>query len=181
VHIPKHLAGIVLFMFIVSISVFIVRFVAAPLQIIPPVPLTAPLSNTESVSQPVSYKVPLISLDFINRESYTTLTLTREASGPKPKRLWVSTSFFVPELPGKSWSSAPIEIRGPFAGGDRISLTVTSACEWCGDPSAPRAGYYARVNVSTVSSDAAQRAGQTETDIKTAIPVLVQVERKASR
>ena len=181
-NVPKHAAGIALFILIVSVSVFIAAIVAVPLQMIPPVPINASSHRNAAGSQPVSYKVQLVSVDFINRESYTTLRLKRERGAPAPDSLWVYTSFFVPEYPNKSWSGSPVELREPFAEGDKVSLTVTAACPWCGDANAPRAGYYARVQVSTVSSEAAARRDQDfDPDIKTATPVLVQVERKPRR
>jgi hypothetical protein len=184
-NIPKHVAGIALFVFIFGVSVLIAAIVAAPLQIIPPVPLNAPSppSPTKLVSQPVSYKVQLVSLDFINREIYTTVTLKRERGTPAPEKLWVYTSFFVPEYPQKSWATAPVEVLEPFAGADEVTLTVTGDCPWCGDSSAPRAGYFARVNVSTASSADVVRSAeeQMDADIKTATQVLVQVERKGRR
>lgn len=182
-NVPKHVAGIALFIFIVSVSVFIAAIVAAPLQMIPPVPLGASSHRNAAESQSVSYHVQIVSVDFINRESYTSLSLKRERGAPAPDSLWVYTSFFVPEYPNKSWSGSPVELREPFSEGDEVSsITVTAACPWCGDANAPRAGYYARVRVSTVSSEAAARRDEDfDPDIKTAIPVLVQVERKPRR
>jgi hypothetical protein len=186
-NIPKHAAGILLFIFIAVISIWIVSIVAAPLEIIPTVALHEPKAAykpaeaSEQVSQ-ISYRVQLVSLDFINRESYTTLKLKRQPDGPAPGKLWVCTSFFVPEYPQKEWSSALVEINEPFAGGDEVSLTVTGACPSCADASAPRAGYYARVSLSTVQGDSACGPGErAQTDIKTAIPVLVQVGRNGRR
>jgi hypothetical protein len=181
-NIPKHVAGIALFILIVAVSVFIASIVAAPLQMIPPVQIKATRLPPVNASTPVNYKVQLVSLDFINRKSYTTLTLKRDAGSPAPDVLWVETSLFIPEHPYQSWWGQPIEIRQPFANGDQVSLTVTADCEWCADASAPRAGYYARVGVSTTSAeDATCRAAQVKADIKTALPVLVQVERKPRR
>jgi hypothetical protein len=179
-NIPKHIAGLVLFIFIASISVFIVGIVTAPLEMIPPfkVAEVSPPSHGQRVAAPpVSYKVQLVSLDFISRQSYTTLTLKRDASRPAPKMVWVATSFYSLELPSQIWASAPIEIPAPFASGDEVSLTVKAECPWCSDASTPRAGYYARVQVSTESSTAADRDANSQP----AISVLVQAERKPRR
>jgi hypothetical protein len=178
-NIPKHVAGIALFITIVLVSVFIAGIVSAPLRMIPPVTVTSPAQD--GIDSPdIGYSVQLVSLDFINRKSYATLTLRRDADdATAPGRLWVYTSFYVPELPYKSWSSTPVEIREPFAGGDVAKLTVTGTCAPCADATAPRAGYYARVGVSTVSGeDAIRRAEQMKTDIKNPFPVLVQVEQQ---
>lgn len=183
-NIPKHVAGMVLSVFIFVVSIFIVGILAAPLQMIPPVPFVAPSTRSVVVSQPVSYRVQLVSLDFINQTSYTTLMLTRERnSSAAPDKFWVSTSFFVPEQGDKRWSSGAVEISEPFAnGGSAASLTVSTAFPQSLDARAPRAGYYAHVAVSTVSGeDADRRAAEMESTIKTAVPVLVQVERKPVR
>lgn len=178
-NLSKHVAGIALFIFIVGSSVLIVSMVAAPLQMIPPVQIKEPLSVSRTGAKSVAYTVQLVSLDFINRESYTTLRLKRDTRLPAPDTLWVSTYFFVPEFTSHGWSSAPVEIQDPFAGGDEVSLTLTGACPLCADANAPRSGYYARVGVSTVSGIAAQSVAQA--DSKTPIPVLVQAERKSRR
>jgi hypothetical protein len=179
----KHIAGLALFIFIVISSVYILGIVAAPLRMIPPVPLGMPFVRNVVVSQPVSHRVQLVSLDFNTETSYTTLALKREGNNPAPDKLWVNTSFFVPEAPGKLWSSGPVEILEPFVnGGSEVSLTVVSRFPWSSSANALRAGYYALVTVSTVSADdALRRAEQTDADIKTAAPVLVQVERKPGR
>lgn len=184
-NVPKHVAGIALFTLIVSISVFIAGLLTEPATTmrIPPVLLDAPLNGshfrTVPVSQPISYKVQLVSLDFINHQSYTTLTLKRETDDPWPDKLWVNTSFFIPSAPRKNWYSDPVEINLPSASGNEMSLTVAVECPWTKTDYAPRSGYYARVSVSTVSSEAAIYSNeQMDKDIKTTIPVLVQVDRK---
>jgi hypothetical protein len=184
-NVPKHVAGLALFILIVSVSVFINKLLAAPsvTMHIPPVPLGAPLNDspfrTVRISQPFSYNVRLVSLDFINRRSYTTLTLKRETKDPWPDELWVDTSFFIPSNPAKSWSGAPVRINVPRASGDEISLTAIGDCPRCQTDSAPRSGYYARVSVSSVSAEAATVSNdEMNRDIETATPVLVQVDRK---
>jgi hypothetical protein len=177
-NIPKHVAGIALFIFIAAVSIFIVGIVTAPLQMIPPVSVASPAQD--GIDSPdIGYSAQLVSLDFINRKIYTTLTLRRDANEPAPDRLWVNTSVFIPGSPYQSRWGNSVEVRRPFADGDNVRLTVTADCQWCADPSMPRAGYYARVGISTVSAnDALYRAAQVEPDIKTTIPVLVQVEQK---
>lgn len=184
-NVPKHVAGIALFTLIFSVSIFIAGLLSEPAMTmrIPPLPLGAPLNGspfrTVTVSQPISYKVQLVSLDFINHQSFTTLTLKRETDDPWPDKLWVYTSFFIPSAPRKNWSSDPVEINVPSASGNEMSLTVAIECPWTKTDYAPRSGYYARVSVSTVSSEAAIYSDeQMDRDIKTATPVLVQVDRK---
>jgi hypothetical protein len=183
VNIPKHVAGIVLSVFVFVVSVFVVGILTAPLRLIPPVPFVAPSTRSVVVSQPVAYRVQLVSLDFINQTSYTTLMITRERNSPAPDKFWVSTSFFVPEQGDTRWPSGAVEISEPFAnGGSVASLTVAVAFPSRLDARAPRAGYYALVAVSTVSGeDADRRAATMAADIETAVPVLVQYERKPVR
>lgn len=180
-NITKHAAGIALFTFIVGVSVFINSILNAPTLTIPSVPLSAQPLRSVAVSEPVSYEVQLVSLDFINQQSYTRLKLKRETNDAWPRKLWVYTSFFLPASPHKSWWTEPVEVSVHPTSGDEMSLTVASDCSWCaGSNFAPRSGYYALVSVSAVSAEAAiLNNQQMNTDIETAIPVLVQVEPKA--
>lgn len=181
-NIPKHAAGIALFTLIVSVSIFIAGLLTEPAMTmrIPPVPIDAPPDNSRAMFQFVDHKVRLVSLDLINRKSYTMLTLKRDADGPAPERIWIYTYFFTPiDSLHRTWPSVPVEIREPFADGDEVSLTVAGACRWCADLSAPNFGFYANVGVSTLSGEDAQRIAQMKTDIKAASPVLVQVDQKS--
>lgn len=181
-NIPKHVAGIALFTLIFSVSVFIANLLTEPAMTmrIPPVPIDAPPYNSRAAFQFVDYKVRLVSLDLINRKSYTTLTLKRDADGPAPERIWVYTYFFIPRVSlHRTWTSVPVEIREPFADGDEVSLTVAGACRWCVDLTGPTSEFYANVGVSTLSGEDAQRIAQMKTDIKEASPVLVQFDQKS--
>ncbi|MDX6696016.1 MAG: hypothetical protein QOF02_3619 [Blastocatellia bacterium] len=182
-NIQKHIAGLVLFIFIVSSSVYIYSLVAAPLRMIPPIPLYELPTRRVNSSPPIDYQPRLVSLDFINEMSYTTLTVKRESNTPAPAMLWVNTSFFVPESPDELWTSGPVELRAPFGGGgNQASLTVVSRFPWRNSAGVRRAGFYALVTVSTVSADdALRRSEQAEATIETAVPVLVQVEQQTGR
>lgn len=181
-NIPKHVAGIALFTLIFSVSVFIAGLLTEPAMTmrIPPVPIDAPLYRSPAAFQLVDYKVRLVSLDFINQKSYTTLTLKRDADGPAPERIWVYTYFSTPVVSlHRAWPSAPVEILEPFADGDEVSLTAAAACQWCTDPGVPRSDFYANVGVSTVSGEDAKRLAQMRTDIEMLTSVLVQVDQKS--
>lgn len=184
-NIQKHIAGLALFIFIVSSSIYLYAFVAAPLRMIPPIPLVAPAARSVSTASPfVGHRAQLISLDFNTLTSYTTLTLRRESNAPAPGKLWVNTTFFVPESPGRRWLSGAAEISDPFAnGGSEASLTIVGGFN--GSVSsivAPRSGYYALITVSTVSAlDAERRGEEAAANLKTAVPVLVQVEQPKGR
>jgi hypothetical protein len=182
-NIRKHVAGITLFIFIVAASIFIVGIMTAPALTIPPVPIhDAPASRNTIDSPPFRYMTQLVSLDFINQQSYTTLKLKRHVDEPAPERLWVYTLFFVPERPQISWSSGPVEVLRPFKDNDEATITVTGECTLCGNSRAPRNGYYARVYVSTIRREwdapSGAKIDKIGTDITTAIPVLVQVEQQ---
>jgi hypothetical protein len=181
VNVNKHVAGSVLFILIVSLSIFIASTLTAPLLTIPPLPLTAQPSVVKTTAELVSYHVPLVSLDFINRQSYTTLQLKRKDNQPAPRKLWVYTLFYATDYSRKSWSSGALEIGAPFAAGDETTLTATGDCAWCGNADAPRDGYYASVGVSTLSGEDA--AGRALEAAQNSLPlqVLVQVERKQRR
>jgi hypothetical protein len=179
-NIPKHIAGLALFILIVGASIFIANIMAAPVLTIPPVPLldASPSRDTTELS-PFRYGARLVSLDFINRQSYTTAKLKRHANLPAPERLWVYTLFFIPEYPQIRWTSGPVEVLRPFEDSDEATITVSGECALCGDSRAPRSGYYARVYVSTSPSEwYLWRDAKIDTDIASAIPVLVQVEQQ---
>ena len=178
----QHAVGIALFIFILSLTTIITRYAVSPIETIPALPISILPPDSQQEPHPVSYKVKLVSIDFSSRKTYTTLALTKEFNRPAPDRAWVWTYFFSPDRPGVRWSSAPVEIQQPFAKGETATITATGSCDWCDDVRAPRTGYYARVNVSTQFRDAAHlREDQMKDDITTAMPVLVQAERRASR
>lgn len=182
-NLQKHVAGLALFLIILGSAVFINAYLTAPIGKVPPVPVVAPLPQPAIRSpQPLRYQVRMVSLDFINGKSYTTLALKREAGQPVPEKLWVTTVFFAPDYAsGGGWTSKA-ELRRPFARGDQIEITATGECDWCEYSDMPRAGYYARVYVSTEYADNFYPPpAQLDRDITTAVPVVVQVEQKTGR
>ena len=180
----KMLAGGGVFILTLCAAIFGTRY----LMTLAPTP---PGANANVMSQPlnpgtsaarVTHRVQLITLERQSQRAYTKLTLERDEGAPAPTRVWVWTYFFTPhDKARRSWSSEPIEVREPFRDGShRITVTVNSSCHWCDDASASAAGrssYYARVNVSTESKDAAAlRDEQLNLDIVSAAPVVVQGE-----
>lgn len=179
----KHVAGFALFSIILGSAVLINGYVNSPLARIPPVPVTAPsLPPVIEARQTVNYEVRLVSLDLMNDKTYTTLLLRRQSGQSAPESLWVMTAFFAPDYaPDIVWSNVA-EIRRPFAAGDVTEISVTSSCVWCAAPNPPRAGYFARVYVSTENPGYAPYPSVPfDRDITTAIPVVVQAERKLHR
>lgn len=179
----KHFAGVILFFIIFGSTVVINRYLTAPLGTVTP-PASVPAIPDQSISgaqrQQISYSVRLVSLDFNRKESYTTLALKREMGQSLPKTLWVRTSFFIPESDGKVTWSETVELRVHHFDSDRVEVTARSSCARCGLPDTPKTGYFARVFVSTEPiNEAALPDSDINTDLRGAIPVLVQAERKA--
>ncbi|MGH9901464.1 MAG: hypothetical protein ACRD68_06575, partial [Pyrinomonadaceae bacterium] len=159
--VKKNLTGVAVFVLALVAAVVVTHFYSQPSVPVPPAVTTPPPAFPPAARTPppapAFHKASLVSLDFARKKSYTTLALERDPSRPAPERLWVWTYFFAPDAAGrKHWAGEPVEVREPFAGGDRATVTVTAACAWCGDSSAPTRGYYARVNVSAESGDAAR-------------------------
>ncbi|HJU55954.1 MAG TPA: hypothetical protein VJ715_15320 [Pyrinomonadaceae bacterium] len=183
----KHLYGFVVFVIILTSAVFIYDYIHGlypkRVRVRYDDPVAAPSTNVPPAATPelISYDTKLVSLDFINKQSYTALELRLGAGQPAPDRLWVTTFFFAPKYPGRGWTTRR-EIRRPFADGD-VSYTVASGpCNWCGDSDAPKAGYFARVYVSTEAGDDSDvLESRFSREITTAVPVVVQAERKTRR
>ena len=185
----KEIAGVVVFLATLGVAVTVTKFydrltsvtISAAPEATASVPASDDLPAMLPGSQSIPYKAQLISLDFEKQQSFTTLTIERNPSGPAPQSIWVWTYFFAPDDSSQRlWASKPVEIHEPFASSDRATITATAACEWCADQRAPRSGYYARVHISTQSSEAARLANeQTSRDIAGAVPVLVQRESQA--
>ena len=187
----KHLQGFAVFITIFISTAFIHEYLSrAPFGKGRPVRETVtapapdePTSVTYGVT-PVSHTVRLVSLDFINGQSYTTLALQREAGRPAPERLWVTTVFVSPEFaPGRSWTTTT-EIRRPFGAGNlagRTEITAAASCSWCARSGAPAPGYFARVYVWAEDGPHLLPPEAFDADIRTAVPVVVQARREARR
>lgn len=182
----KMLAGFAAFVLAMAAAVAVTKFYAArtpappptpPPAATPPAPPAPPApAPADAPATQVFFTPKLITLDLAARKSHTTLSVERDPARPTPERLWVRTYFFSSEgEPNTMREGEAVEIARPFADGDRAALVATAACGWCGEASAPRGGYYARVAVSTESKEAA-RLDETRLsfDIKTATPVVVE-------
>ena len=176
----KHVAGFALFSVVVGCAVFVSalnKYLSAPTASIPPVIRDEPISETPLVSLNAinSNAVRLVSLDFINKKSYVTLEIKRGTDQPAAGNLRVTTYFFSPDRPGRVWTSrARISISYAYA--DHFEYLATGACEWCGDVDAPKAGYFARVHISTFdTADIEMPFAELNRDVTTATPVVVQV------
>jgi hypothetical protein len=176
----KHVAGIALFFAIFASSVLAIRFLTAPISPIPSVSRTAPPFHfATNVRQPLDFvEAQYVSLDFINRKSFTSLTIKSVEGQPVPGRIWVRTYFFTPSSDGgRVWAGEAIEIHLPVLNSGGTEIMAVAPCSWCNNSDAPETGYYARVAVSTVSAEATYLHGrQIDRDITTATPVVVQAE-----
>ena len=177
----KHLFGFAIFSFIVGCAILINHFLNIPDVRVPYAPLyqdeTAETKEESLETQITDFKVRLVSLDFINKQSYTALTIERQPGQTLPEKLSVTTVFFVPGYPQKVWTSRT-EIARPFVNGDRFQYVATGPCDWCLDSSAPKAGYFARVYVSSAYDNSSLPPDAlSDHDIRTGIPVIVQSER----
>lgn len=73
----------------------------------------------------------------------------RHAPGPTPARVWVWAYFVNPGVSQSgSWSDEPIEITQPFPHGDTATIAARGHFHWATNSDLPRAGYFARINVS---------------------------------
>jgi hypothetical protein len=173
-NVRKHLAGLALFSVILGSAIFINHFLNIPNATIPSVPLQLPLSVTKEKSPPVDYEVGQVLLDFINKKSYTELTLKRQPGQPSPEKLWVTTYYFSPDYASGRWWTSQTEISQPFAKGDQINLVTASSCDLCSSSDTPRVGYFARVYVSTEYADKSYPPdARFNRDITTATPVVI--------
>lgn len=185
---PRHVAGLILFFVILDGAAFINYYFSQPFREAHRVKVTATvpevLPDAADHAPPVSHTVRLVSLDFINGKSYTTLTLQRDTSRPEPERVWVTTAFVSPEhYPGRSWMTTA-EIRRPFGDGNRAGrteITAESSCSWCARSGPPAPGYFARVYVWTEDGAHVPPPEAFDADITTAVPVVVQADRRAGR
>ncbi|HKQ52971.1 MAG TPA: hypothetical protein VJT74_11415 [Pyrinomonadaceae bacterium] len=172
----KHIHGFVVFVIILTGIICIYEYFKGPFP-----PKDARALSVTYAAQPVDYDVRLVSLDFINGKSYTTLALKLRPGWPAPEKLMVSTRFYLPEADDRAWTSTVgVKIQREPAEGERFEVTVESECDWCARPDTPKAGYFADVYVTD------QYEGKPLTEsygapVEAAVPVVVQAERQQRR
>ena len=180
----KKLAGIIAFVAALAGAVVLTKYYGrpapAPVEVVTPAPPAPP--GDASISESIVFKPQLVTLDFASKKSHTTLALERDHARPAPERVWVWTYFFTADAGGerKYCAGEPVEVRQPFATGNRATVTVDAPANSCAAPRDPSATFYARVNVSTESSFAARLSeAKISYDVTSATPVVVQgVSRK---
>jgi hypothetical protein len=129
------------------------------------------------LTEDLGVEVGLVTLDREHARSYTRLTLAAYR-GRAPEKLRVRTYFFAPDdEAGRVWAGDAVEISRPFDRHGSVNLTVAAPCDWCDDETAPRGGYFARVQISDGREETPLPQGAEFRDIKTAVPVVVHAER----
>ena len=171
----KKLAGLLAFALALVGAILLTQYysrpAAPPLPPAPPPPVAQPPAGNVNVT----FKPQLITLDPAAGKGYATLTLERDPAGPAPATVWVWAYFFSPDAPGRYCAGEPVEVRQPFAGGDRPGVKIELPVKGCPAPRTPSSTFYARVNVSSESAFAARLTEQRISyDITQASPVVVQ-------
>jgi hypothetical protein len=192
----KKLTGLLVFVIAIVGAVAVSRYFSGPRAALtdeatapqpPPGLSVAPVLPSDPQLLPVSppgvikgapparvfFKARLVTLDFKTQKSHITLDLERDRARPAPERVWAWVSFFSPADGGRC-AGEPVEVRQPFARGDRATVVVEADASRCAPPREPAATVYARVNVSSESAAAARLpAAQLDADISKATPVVV--------
>lgn len=188
----KKLTGLLVFAVAVAGAVAVSKYFSKPRPAVavetpPPPVLTTPQimpadSRLLSEKSPppagvqaaqVFFKAQLVTLDFTTKKSHVTLELERDRARHAPEVVWAWVSFFSPEDGGRC-AGEPVEVRRPFARGDRATVVVEADASDCGRPRSPSATIYARINVSAASSDSARlQDSQLFDDLSKATPVVV--------
>lgn len=81
-NVRKHLAGFVIFSFILGSAILINHFLNIPVATIPPVLRAEAAPVIIKEQQTIIYLVRQVSLDYINKKSYTELSLYRKPNKP---------------------------------------------------------------------------------------------------
>ncbi|HEV3471150.1 MAG TPA: hypothetical protein VG148_17635 [Pyrinomonadaceae bacterium] len=179
----KKLTGLLVFVAALAGAFALSRYFSGPRPAVreeTPQPVTPGLPQPPAgpAPPPVSFQPRLVVLDLSGGKSYVTLELEQGAADPAPERLWVWADFFSPAGVSRTrCAGLPVEVRQPFMRGRRATVVVEIPAQGCDAPRA--ATYYARVNVSAESAEAAARPpGDPDSyDIKKATPVVVQGAR----
>jgi hypothetical protein len=176
--IPKLCLRLAVFLCTLTVALCFTRLFSIPPRVEFKVAAPA-LLPALSVPQ-VSFYPQQIVFDRAHGKLYTQLTVEHDPSTPVPERLWVWTYLF--SLDGKICrlpAHEPVEVRQPFAQGDRTTLNVVTMCDICGDEETTPRSYYAWVNITTGSAaDARLTIDPTSSDPRSATPVVVEHEQK---
>jgi len=185
----KKLTGLFVFAAAVAGAVALSRYFSAPRPVeVPPEPprvSTIPddprlIPFGPPAAEPVAFRARLVTLDFGTKKSHVTLELERDRTRPAPEKLWAWVAFF-PAAGGEAvrCEAGPVELRRPFAAGDRPTVVLEADASRCPAPRPLAATIYARVNVSALSAEAARLDDpRLSEDIAKATPVVVAGARR---
>jgi hypothetical protein len=177
----KKLAGLLAFAVALAGAILLTKYYSHPSA--PPVPVSAgrqtvtaaPPDSGAQGNASVTFKPQLVTLNPAGRKAQVTLAVESDPARTAPRTLWVWAYFFTPDAPGRYCSGEPVEVRQPFARGNRANFTVEVSVADCPAPRAPSSTYYARINVSSESAFAARMSEQRITyDITQATPVVLE-------
>lgn len=177
------LVGLLVFVVVLVGAITLTRYYTSPpVAPVAPAPPAAPPVEPSLTDAPVVFKPQSVTLDFETRKSHTTVALERDATRAAPEKIWVWTYFFTSDGERAYCSGEPVEVRQPFATGDRSTVTVSASAADCDAPRTPSGTFYARVNVSAESAFAARLSErQVSYDIASATPVVVENARRENR
>lgn len=180
----KKLAGAAVFVVTLVVALLVTSYYNRPRPVVPTITLDPPAADTPPEPRPEgSHYAQLVTLDVAARKSHTTVVVQHARGARPPERLWVWTGFFVPgDRRGRVFAGEPVLVEPSFGWDGRAAVKVTAACPWFGQRDAPAAGYYAQVNVSTVSAaEARLEDEQVSREPSKATPVTVEEGRPGSR
>ena len=146
----KHLAGFVVFSFILGSAILINYFLAIPDAVIPPV--LGAEDNRVTIKKhqtPITFRARQVSLDYNSGKSYTELNLFRPLDQPAPDKVWVTTSFYSPDSTRAERWVIISEFRQPFDRGNGEVFVATERWNLPPLPGKPGAGYFAEIDVSS--------------------------------
>jgi hypothetical protein len=138
-------------------------------------PPPAATYSEPAANAPVTFKPQLVMLDLAGRKAHVTLQLERDPARPAPASVWVWAYFFSTDATARYCAGDPVELRQPFAAGNRAVVKVELPVTGCAAPQGASSTYYGRVNVSSESAFAARLGEQRISyDIRQASPVVLE-------
>ena len=182
----KKLTGLLVFVAAVAGAFAVSRYFSSRREIAqppaPPVPAITAEAPPAPGPGPVFFKTRLATLDFGSRKSHLTLALERDRSRPEPERIWVTGFFFSSAGGGEARClTGPVELRRPFADGDRATVTVTAPADDCPAPRTPSDTFYVLVQISDGPAGAARPPREGLLNAGDLTPVVVEGARGEGR
>jgi hypothetical protein len=171
----RHVDGFAVFLIILTIAIFIHEYLNLPILKVTPIRVaTPPAQPPVGKPQPVAFKVRQVSLDYINKKSYTEISLFHEPGQPVPEKVWVFTSFHSPQSTRAEDWTVSTEFHRPFDKG--YGETFVAVSDWDLPPllNRPGEGYFARVEVSSEAQGKFYDADyHYSSDPANAVPVVI--------